>query len=102
FLVGRGDAVLRVRAEEAILVQLETQTLGPSAQLRVVTLRAREVLERRSELLVRDDPQVGRETVCQSDGRLRLARADHLCHAELVAKGFRKSARVLRRGHEVD
>src|ERR1700730_9529072 len=65
-------------------------------------LRAREVLERRSELLVRDDPEIGREAVCQSDGRLRLARADHLRHAELVAKGFRKSGRVWRRGHKVD
>ena len=67
--------------DQAPLAKAQAPVLGSLAHLHVVVLRAREMVERKRELLRRDDPQVGLEAALEADARLGAAARGHLAHA---------------------
>ena len=73
------DALVVLLADDAVLVDREPLLLREAAELDVVLLGAREVLERGAEALARDDAEVDLELLLPEEGaRFRLALPEDL------------------------
>src|SRR4249920_3415022 len=102
-LLGLGDDELaRLRAVQAVLVELETLAHGHLADPDVVGLRAGEVDHRRAPRLERDDAEVDLQTLSRQDRRLRLTAREHAFGHPDLRERLHHSGRVVARDQEVE